>query len=56
MEELVHGIAAFEENFDVKAHQTVIDAVVALFHYADKNGDGKVTAAELAALAEKHGE
>ena len=54
MEDLVHGIAAFEKHFDVKAHQGHIDAVVAMFHYADKNGDGKVTIAELTAEADKH--
>ena len=54
MEDLVHGIAAFEKHFDVKAHQGLIDAVVAMFHYADKNGDGKVTIAELTAEADKH--
>ena len=54
MEDLVHGIAAFEKHFDVKAHQSLIDAVVAGFHFADKDGDGKVTMAELTAEADKH--
>ena len=51
---MVHGIAQFEEHFDVKAHQSLIDAVFAIFEYVDTNDDGKVTVKEIMAVAEKH--
>ena len=52
LEELLHGVTLFEKEFDVKVHQNVVDAIVALFHTADKNNDGKVTTEEVAAAAE----